>query len=368
MSKVILILINHDLGLYQFRRELLMELIDSGYEVHIGLPDGDKVEALTQLGCVFHDVHLERRKESFISDLSLLRRYFELVWTIKPAVVLTYTIKPNIYGGIVCRILNRPYMANITGLGSALQSHSKIRTLLHFLYRRGLKKAKTVFFQNASNAAYFKEHDLIQETQAVILPGSGVNCSYFEFVGTPNREGHKKYCFIGRLMREKGIYELLEAIEVLKNKGHVIELDLYGFVEEDDILQTIEAKQLTSVHFKGMTHTPKETMSEYDVIVVPSYHEGMSNVVLEAASLGKVVLASDIPGCHEGIIDEVSGLLFEVKSGDALAEALEKVNALDFDALNQMGMAAREHILRHFDRRIIVGTYKERIQQITSRG
>ena len=201
--KRILILANFDVGLYKFRKELIQELLNQGNEVYISLPDGELVRNLEEMGCKFVNTAVDRRGINPKTDAKLMFFYRKLIKKLHPDMVITYTIKPNIYGGLMCRMLRVPYAVNITGLGTAFQSESMVKKLVTFLYKIALKKAKVVFFENIGNKQTFLDLHILKEKQICVLNGAGVNLADYPFSDYPSDEG-TRFLFIGRVMKEKG--------------------------------------------------------------------------------------------------------------------------------------------------------------------
>ena len=170
----ILILANYDVGLYQFRRELI-ESLRKEHEVVISLPYGKLVEPLREMGCVFLDTPVDRRGLNPVTDLKLMMKYRRILRNEKPDLVITYTIKPNVYGGLACLMAGVPYAVNITGLGTAFQKRSLLRKFVTFLYKAALKKAKVVYFENAANRQIFIDEKIVTEEKCCLLNGAGVN-------------------------------------------------------------------------------------------------------------------------------------------------------------------------------------------------
>lgn len=199
--KKVMILANHVLGLYSFRRELVLELLNSNYEVIISAPYDEKISYFTDLGCIFIDTPIDRRGVSILNDVKLIKKYWRMVKTHQPSVVLAYTIKPNVYGGMVCSLNNIPYFANITGLGSAVENKSLLQSLTINLYRVGLKNSKRVFFQNNGNRDFMNGHG-IALNNSLLIPGSGVNLNHYNLIEYPS-DREINFLFISRIMKEK---------------------------------------------------------------------------------------------------------------------------------------------------------------------
>ena len=359
----ILILANSDVGLYRFRKELLQKLLEETHTVFIALPEGGMVDKLIQMGCVFVRTEIDRRGTNPVKDLILLKRYIHVIRTISPDVVLTYTIKPNIYGGMACRILKKKYMANITGLGSALEKGGIISAISVFLYRLALKEASCLFFQNTANRDNMHVFR-IRGKREILIPGSGVNTAEYTFEPYPDQAEPVEFLFIGRIMKEKGIEELVAAAKRVKKKHPDVRFQVAGECEEDyqNLLETAQRKGiLTYLGFRDDVHA---LIRECSALVLPSYQEGMSNVLLEASSSGRPVLASRIPGCMETVEEGVTGLCFEAGSAESLTEAFFTFIGLSYEEKKEMGIRARRKMEQEFDRTIVIQTYLQEIRRI----
>ena len=360
--KKVLILANSASGLYDFRNELLLKLLES-YEVHVSLPDAEKVPQLAIEGCQIHHTPIDRRGVNPVKDMSLLFSYWKLISKIKPDVVLTYTIKPNIYGNLCCRLKRIPYIANITGLGSVFENGGMVQKIVVLLYKLSLKKASCIFFQNKKNQEIFEQHG-IYGRKARLVPGSGVNLDRHTFEEYSSKEEKMIFLYVGRVMKEKGIEELLYAAKVLCEENHQVIFRLVGNYEEDykDIVEQYEKQGI--LELIGYQKEIHPYYKEAAAVLMPSYHEGMSNVILEASATGRPVLASDIPGCQEGFGDGITGFGFPPRDKEALLEALRKFVKLSEDERAQMGKNARAKMEREFDRKQVVNAYVEEIKGI----
>ena len=362
MKKRVLILANNASGLYDFRNELLLRLLKD-YEVHVSLPDADEVPEIAEEGCIVHHTFLERRGMNPVKDGKLMIKYLKLIREVKPNVVLTYTIKPNIYGSLCCRLKKIPYIVNITGLGSAFEEDGLLRKLVVFLYKLALKKASCVFFQNAKNKDILEGFG-IKGKKARLVPGSGVNLDRHVFEEYPSKDEPVRLVFVGRIMKEKGIDELLYAAEKIKQEFPKVIFQLIGSYEDDYKENVERLQQAGIVEFIGYQKIIHPFYAKAAAALMPSYHEGMSNVVLEAAATGRPVLASDIPGCREGFDDGVTGIGFAPRNKQAFYEAVKCFLNLSYEERREMGKKARRKIEREFDRRIVVESYMREIEKV----
>ncbi|MDR6121917.1 glycosyltransferase involved in cell wall biosynthesis [Bacillus sp. SLBN-46] len=359
----ILVLANFGMGLYNFRKELLAELIKQNNEVYVSLPNDEYVPKLKRFGCQFIETQIDRRGTNPIQDAQLLINYIKLIRRINPDVVLTYTIKPNVYGGLACRITKTPYITNITGLGTSVENKGIIQKITLMLNKVGLKKASCLFFQNETNRKFFLKHNIVKN-KTKLIPGSGVNLNHHTFEEYPEDDGKNKFLFIGRMMKSKGIEELLQAVKIVKGKYPNTQFDLIGPCEEDYHQQLAELNQLGLIHYHGQQDDVHSFIKESHATVLPSYHEGTANVLLESASSGRPVLASRVPGCIETFDEDVSGFGFEVKSVESLVEAITKFINLPYEQKKAMGLAGRRKMENEFDRRIVINAYLEEINNV----
>jgi glycosyltransferase involved in cell wall biosynthesis len=357
----ILVLANFGMGLYKFRKELLEALIKNN-DVYISLPNDEYVPKLEKLGCQFIETRLERRGTNPLNDLNLLLHYIRTIKRINPDIVLTYTIKPNVYGGIASRLTRTPYITNITGLGTAVENRGLIQKVTLNLYRIALKNASCIFFQNAANQKFFTQHSIIK-TKTRMIPGSGVNLENHPFEEYPEENGGIKFLFIGRIMKAKGIEELLQAAQKVKEKYTSVQFDLIGGIEEEYHQQLFELQNLGVINYHGQQEDVHSFIKKAHVTILPSYHEGTSNVLLESASSGRPVLASMVPGCIETFEDDVSGIGFEVRSVESLEEAILKFIRLPFAEKRAMGLAGRRKMEKEFDRELVIHSYLDEINK-----
>ena len=348
----VMILANFDVGLYQFRKELIAALLKE-HQVLLSLPDGDLIRPLEAMGCEFYDTPLNRRGINPVTDLKLFARYLKLLRKEKPDLVITYTIKPNIYGGIACRLRKIPYAVNITGLGTAFQKQGMLRKLVTFLYRTALKKAKVVFFENSGNMEVLQQERIVSAEQCHLLNGAGVNLEHYAYAPYP-KAGTTRFLFVGRVMKEKGIEELFAVMERLHSEGADCCLDVLGGYEENyaDTIRCYEEKGW--LHYHGYVTDVRPFIEKAHCFVLPSYHEGMANTNLECASMGRPVITSNIPGCTEAVQDGVSGLLCQPKDADSVYEAMKHFLSLPAETRIQMGRAGRAHMEAVFDKKKVV--------------
>lgn len=364
MGKV-LILANSSAGLFDFRNELLLRLIAQGNEIVISLPDDVHNDEFEKEGCRVVHTDINRRGVNLLQDISLYREYKRLIKKENPQVVLSYTIKPNVYGGYACRKLGVPYLATITGLGSTFEKGGLLLKLIVVMYRVALKGCSCLVFQNEANRKIFEKYG-IKAKKHITVSGSGVNLDkhfYEEYPG--HKDDITRFLYVGRVMKEKGMDEYLYAAGKMKERyGDKVTFSVIGYYDGDyeEIMKAAEEKgYMKRIPFQKDIHP---YMREADAIVHPSYHEGMSNVLMEAAATGRPVIATDISGCREIVDRGKSGLLFEAKNAEALVDVLDQFMNMSTDQRRAMGKAGRKWVEDNFDRNKVVDLYIEEINRI----
>lgn len=349
----IMLLANASGGIYGFRKELIYELLKR-HTVYAGSPLTLYKDELAEMGVHLIDLPLDRRGMNPIHDFKLLRQYNKIIKQIKPDLVITYTIKPNIYGGIACRKNKVAYAANITGLGTAFQKQGLIKTIVVFLYKISLRKAKVVFFENSGNRDIFVESHIIKKEQSCLLNGAGVNLDQYKYLSYPEDERTFQFLFIGRVMKEKGVDELFDAMKLLVKDGFHCELNVVGGCEEnyEPVMKQYEKEGW--LKYYGYQDDVIPFIEESHCFVLPSWHEGMANTNLECAASGRPVITSNIPGCKEAVIEGVSGLLCEPKNSQSLYDAMKKMLLITRDRRIRMGCEGRKYMEKIFDKKQIV--------------
>jgi glycosyltransferase involved in cell wall biosynthesis len=362
----ILILANENSTIYNFRRELLYRLVTEKHEVVISLPHHERNIELKKIGCKIDEIELSRSGINPLKELALLYSYKKQIKRINPDVVLTYTAKPNIYGSLACHKLNIPYLNNVTGLGSMFQTENIIKKIMLALQKMAYKNSSCVFFQNESNQRYFIEKNIVGKNNR-LLPGSGVNLNLHKFEDYPKDDGKIRFILVSRVRKDKGFDEMFEAIRKLSVQYKNIEFHMVGWYEDDNYKGKVDEmvkNYPVTYHGSQTQEQVHELIKECHCLIHPSYHEGMANVLLEAASSGRPVMASNIPGCRETFDEGVSGYGFEVKNAAALVNAIEKFIKLPYEDKKQMGIASRAKVEREFDRQIVIERYMEEINKL----
>lgn len=364
MNKKILFLVNHDIVIYNFRKELVERLLLEGYEVYISSPYGERIDDLMQMGCNYIETTVDRHGINPIKDLFLIKFYKKIIKQIKPKVVLTYTIKPNIYGGIAAKRYNIPYIANITGLGTAVEKKGILQIITVLMYKYSFKKIQTVFLQNQENMDFFKKKNIAQD-KLKLLPGSGVNLKHFQLLEYPP-EDTIEFVFISRIMKEKGIDLYLEAAKIITTKYPNTKFHVCGFCEENYEKKLKEYQDEGYIIYHGMVRDIREILKFTHCTIHPSYYpEGISNVLLESAACGRPLITTDRSGCREVVKTDINGFIVYPINVVNLIQKIEVFLNLHYKEKIVMGYNSRKYVEQNFDRIIVVNSYIKEIEGIT---
>ncbi len=364
--KKVLILVNHDVWLYSLRLELIERLLKEQYEVWISCPYGQRIDDLQAMGCRYVPSDLERHGVNPLAELKLIGYYKRIIKEICPDIVFSYTIKPNLYGAIACRACGVPLVANITGLGTALENGGLSQKFLILLYKFAFTKVQTVFFQNRENRAFFEKHKIALGKHK-LLPGSGVNLTKFSPLEYPDEET-VEFGFIARIMKEKGIDQYLEAAKAIREKYPQTRFHICGFCEPEYDGKLQEYVENGSVIYHGMVRDVREIYKRLHCVVHPTYYpEGMSNILLEACASARAIITTDRSGCREILEDGINGFLVKQKDSEDLAAQLERFIELPYEKKRAMGLAGRVKVEKEFDRQIVVEKYLKEMEDLQCR-
>lgn len=365
MTKL-LIIANDESTLLNFRLEILKHFADSGYQVIACYPLGENTEKLLATGCQVEHLSVSRRGKNVLQDLKMMLNCCKLIKKHQPQAVLTYTVKPNIYASFACMLTKTPYINNVTGLGSALTGGGVLARLILLLQQLAYKKSSCVFFQNEANQQALMEKGVISaKTPTRLLPGSGVNLSMQKLEDFPEDDAIVRFVMVSRIREDKGFGEYFEAAQKLKNAN--TEFHVVGGCEEEswmDRLQQLQECGVIIYHGKKTQQEVHQIVAQCQCLVHPSYHEGMANVLLEAAATGRPVVATDIPGCRETFDEGITGFGCQVKNGDSLVAAIQKMLDTPYETRKKMGLMGRQKMEQQFDRKIVAKIYTEEIEKI----
>ncbi len=360
---------NNSWSVYNFRLNLLSTLRNQGHELYIVAPQSSYLDKLKDLNYKTIPIAIDNSSKSIVSNFKLLFRYFRIYNSLKPDILMHNAVKPNIYGGLICRVLGIPTINNISGLGSLFMSNRFNSFFGKLLYRISQKKVQKVFFQNSADLNQFLEKKIVESSQCELLPGSGVDLNRFRPVEKYKEDEIVRFCFVGRLIGDKGIIEYIEAAKLIKKKYMNVEFYILGELYQENPTAISESKlnewiESGIVSFLGKSDSVEKELNKFDCIVLPSYREGLSRVLLEASSMAIPSITSNVPGCIDVVEDGVNGFVCKVKDSVDLFLQMERFLKLTDSQRKEMGINGRLKVEKAFDERIVIQKYVEAINQI----
>lgn len=367
MNNRILVLSNSWGGLYSFRKEVFQSFRDKGFEVYISCPlvdDELKAKWFENIGCKCINTQFNRQGTNPVADIRLMFTYRKLIKEIEPFVVLSYTIKPNLYGGMACALCKVPQIANITGLGAAVEYPGLMQKFTIMLYKLGLRKTHMTFFQNNANMQYCKNHGMVNDNVALI-PGSGVNLHYHEQKPFPAETEPVRFVFCSRIRLEKGIEEYIAVAQHCFDKEYNTEFIVLGPCEGDYENRLNELTQKGVLKYVGPQSDVRPFFASGQCTVHPTFYpEGMSNVLLESCATGRAIITTNRPGCKEIVDDGINGFIINQQDCNDLTSKVEIFLALPYEKRKEMGESARRKVEREFDRQIVIDAYLSELGKI----
>ena len=366
------ILLNSAWHGYNFRLNLARHICQAGYEVVFLLPkDGHYSNKIEKDFQVLH-LDMKANKSNLISDLRLLLDLYKNLKVIKPDIILGFTVKPNIYGAIVAKVLKIPFIANITGLGSVFINRTLTTVLVKILYRVSLSSVEHVFFQNKIDYNFFMSKHLIGEQVGSILPGSGVDTKKFSPQERSDKN-HFRFLLVARVIREKGVIEYFKAAEKIKRKHKSVEFLLLGEIPLGNkraipINEVLEWEKRGIINYLGITDDTSKYIADVDCVVLPSYREGCPRSILEASSMGKPVIVSNVVGCNQVVENNITGIFCKERSSDDLFRKMEQMLNLSDKDRERMGVSGRNKMIEEFDEVLVIDRYLEKISQVLRKG
>ena len=371
-NKKIFIISNIFWTISTFRRYLIQELIEKGYEV-VCIADTDdfsdiSIDIITTLGASFIHIPVDRKGINPFSDFQYFLKLLKLFKKEKPNLIICYTIKPVIYGAIAAWIAKIPSFAILTGLGSSFIQQGILTKVILSLLQLSLSKTSKVFFLNKTDKEVFLNHKLCSSQKAFILPGEGIDTQEYDQCTTiPSKK--IRFLLVARLLKDKGVYEFIEAAKIIKEKFPETEFLLAGGFDEGNptAIKPYEIEVWVKnkiVCYLGKTDTIKDFFAQTDIIVLPSYREGLSRLLLEAASCQKPLIATNVPGCQELVYHNINGFLCEPKNIDSLVQTMTNMLLLSSDERKRFGIESRKIVLQNFGKEKVNAIYMNAIQEI----
>lgn len=373
MSKKLLLIANTGWYLRNFRANLIQNLEACGFEVTLSSPpDADTTTTFFQKRC-FKPLHFSRSGRNPFRELLVLVEFLRLLRRSRPNLVLTWTPKPNLYASLAGRFLQIPVIPNVSGLGLVYIHDGWFARLLGRLYGFAFKGCPVVFFQNEEDRATFIAAGWVAAERTRRLPGSGVDLDHFKLLPLPPAEPFV-FLFIGRLLADKGLRELVEATRRLRRDGHRFKLQLAGFLDPGNPSGISKQEldcwvQAHEVEYLGEFEDVRQLLAAAHCVVLPSYYrEGVPRSLLEAAAVGRPIITTDAPGCRDALLSEKTGFLCKVHDSHSLTDCMVRMLRCSAERLADMGRAGRAHVERSFSEELVLDAYLQQCVLLRSGG
>ena len=356
--------------LYNFRRDTIIELIKRGYRVFCIAPeDGYSRRLVNEFGVTFIPLAMDNSGNNPLKDVHTAWRFFRIYRQYKPIVVFHFTIKNNIYGTLAAKALGIPAVNNVSGLGTAFIHSGWVGRIVRGLYRISQPFAYRVFCQNSEDQALLIDHKLVRADRLKLLPGSGVDLERFKPIEQPTVSDHFRFLYVGRMLGDKGLRELVTAFAIVKSQGIKADLRLVGFADAKN-KSAITRQELHSwqeqheVEWLGSSDAIEDVLAQADCVVLPSYREGLPRSLLEACAMALPVIATDVPGCRSVVSHYQNGILCQPKDPASLAEAMVAMANLPGQVRSEMGRCGRNLVSKCFSQTLVVQAYLDVVEQL----
>ncbi len=367
-KRKVVVLENGLISTYTMREALMDELLRNNFEVFILTHTNQFQQEVESRGLKV--IHVGSANTNILKIGSYIFNIYKAIRQIKPDICLTFSVRPAIWGNLVARLQNIPVITNISGLGPLVSSQSIAYKFVRKVYPFALSKTSKVFFQNKEDQKVFIRHKFVSASKTDWIPGSGVDYHKFAPVSTENNNSSFVFLFIGRLIKDKGIFEFLEAAKRIKAGNPNTLFRVIGPLWHQNLKSNLVSEhEITKwaeqgiIEYLGEQRDVRPYIADADCIVLPSYREGISNVLLESASMEKPVIATDVPGCREVVDNLVTGLLCRSQDPDDLCEKMEIMLNTDAEERIRMGRNAREKVIMEFDKKIVTDKYLNEIHR-----
>jgi len=316
--------------------------------------------------CKFYEIKINRSNINLFNNFFLFIKYIIFIRKINPNLILSYTIKPNIFSALAARVLKINIYNTITGLGSSFLGNFTIKLFTILLYRFCLKSSNLLIFQNHDDKELFTKYKILKKQKYDIIPGSGLDVNFYYYNKKKQSNSFNNFLFIGRIIKDKGVYELIEAFEYIKKKGSDAELFLLGEPDNENpsnisISKIKEWETRKIITFLGYSKDVRKFIIKSDCVILPSYREGMSRSLLEASSIGRPIITTNVPGCKDVVDDKITGLLCNSKDVNDLIKKIEHFLCMNLNQRIEMGKNGRKKILDKFNEKIIIDKYLDHI-------
>lgn len=364
----IAVVLNTSWNIYNFRMSLIRTLISQGHEVHTIAPKDDFTPSLQREGCHHHNVRMDSRGANPIKDSALIAELFFIYRKTKPDIILQYTIKPNVYGTLAAALLKIPVINNVCGLGTVFLKDNLVSAIAIFLYRISFRFAHKVFFQNPDDLKLFVSKKMVRPEAVDLVPGSGIDLKKFHTVPFKRNETFT-FLLVSRLITDKGILDYIEAVKSLRKDGLQARFQILGAMDPEhkrgiQVAVIREWIENNIIEYLGTTRDVRKYIQHADCIVLPSYREGTPRTLLEAASSGKPIIATDVPGCNHVVVDRYNGFLCRMKDSSDLAAKMRQLSDCKNEELALFGRNGRLKMEAEYDENLVINKYLRALEAV----
>ncbi|CAJ93965.1 Glycosyltransferase [Cupriavidus necator] len=364
---------NSSWSIQQYRGGVVRALLAHGAKVSIIAPVDRSSEALQALGCEFHPLTLSARSANPLADWKCFSQLTRLYRQLKPDCAFQYTIKPNIYGSLAARLSGVPCIAVTTGLGFVFINNNFVARIGRALYRLALRSVHQVWFLNEDDRREFVKRSLVSEQRTFVLPSEGIDLEHYTPGERQPRENNTfRFLLIARMLWDKGVGEYVEAARRIRAVYPTARFQLLGPADVENP-SAISRTQLLAwqdeglIEYLGTATDVRGAIAQADCIVLPSYREGVPRTLLEAASMEKPIVATDVPGCRDVVRDRVTGRLCRPRSAEDLSQTMLELCQSEEETLRQMGKAGRLDVDARFSEGRVIDIYMKAIALIRRR-
>jgi len=336
----IIIFSNSYWNITNLRRELINSLIRDSHKLVL-IYDKKKDNDLFDIDCAHYNINLPNKLFSFTKTFGLLIKLYRILKNERPDIVINFTIQPIILSSLVSIFLNFRFMNVFTGLGSIFIKNNYQTKIIMLVYKFISVFCTFTVFQNKKDQSFFLSHKLVKKNFHVIY-GSGVNTKKFNKMPLNKNIDFFTFIFVGRIIKDKGILDYIDSANLVTKKNDKIKFMIVGDFDYDNptsiskqhFLSKIESNK--NIQFIGYKSNIKEFIGKAHCVVLPSYREGLPMSLLEASAIGRPIIATNVPGCNDVVIDNKSGYLVNVRDKIDLSNKMLKIAALSYSHLNQM--------------------------------
>ena len=365
----IVMTVNAAWNIVNFRLPLVKALIGDGHRVTVLAPTDEAVAQLREAGCEFVSLEMEKQGLNPLSESALFLRFRAELKRLRPDLVLSFTIKNNIFGALAAKSLKIPFIPNVTGLGTAFLSGGLLLWIAKMLYSGAFRRLPVVFFRNSDDRELFLKLGTVEQPQALLLPGSGIDLGHFTPASYPEDQTGTQFLMVARLIRDKGVIEFVEAARLLKRENSDLKFQLLGaigFANRTSIDEALVEQWSDEgvIDYLGTSEDVRVQMAAAHCIVLPSYREGAPRTLIEGAALARPAIATDVPGCNAVVEDGKTGFLCKVRDAADLARKMSRFSKLATQEKRIMGLSARKKIEREYSVELVIDGYREAINQI----